>query len=49
MYRKIKGPSWIDIKMAAPSNPQTSWCKVEAVCQVIEIPVCSKSYFLRLQ
>ena len=34
LSRKIRGPSWIDIKMAAPSNPQTSWCKVEALCQV---------------
>lgn len=32
LSRKIKGPSWIDVKMAAPSSPASSWCKVEAVC-----------------
>jgi len=32
LSRKIKGPSWIDVKMATPSSPASSWCKVEAVC-----------------
>ena len=32
LSRKIKGPSWIDIKGLTLSNPATSWCKVEAVC-----------------
>jgi DNA polymerase alpha subunit A len=30
--RKIKGPGWIDVSGAAPCNPPTSWCKVEAIC-----------------
>ncbi|KAK2155699.1 hypothetical protein LSH36_233g04020 [Paralvinella palmiformis] len=28
--RKLKGPSWIDIKMPQISNPAVSWCKIEA-------------------
>jgi DNA polymerase alpha subunit A len=30
--RRIKGPSWIDIKMVSPSEPPSSWCKLEANC-----------------
>ena len=32
MSRKIKGPSWIDIKCpTGPNGPPISWCKIEAV------------------
>lgn len=31
--RKIKGPSWLEIKTPKASSPPTSWCKVEAICE----------------
>ena len=31
--RKLKGPAWLDVKLAKASSPPTSWCKVEAVCE----------------
>uniref|UniRef100_H3AKZ0 Polymerase (DNA directed), alpha 1 n=1 Tax=Latimeria chalumnae TaxID=7897 RepID=H3AKZ0_LATCH len=31
LSRKIKGPSWVDIKMPQLSNQPVSWCKVEAI------------------
>ncbi|XP_071838856.1 DNA polymerase alpha catalytic subunit-like [Apostichopus japonicus] len=31
MERKMKGPSWLDIKLPQPAAQQYSWCKVEAV------------------
>ena len=31
--RKIKGPGWLEIKMASAVIPATSWCKVEGACE----------------
>ena len=30
--RKIKGPCWLDIKLPSASDPPSSWCKFEAIC-----------------
>ena len=32
LTRKIKGPCWLDIKMVSASDPPSSWCKFEAIC-----------------
>ncbi len=29
--RKIKGPCWLDFKAVSTSDPQTTWCKLEAI------------------
>ena len=32
LTQKIKGPCWLDIKMVSASDPPSSWCKFEAIC-----------------
>ncbi|XP_034937343.1 DNA polymerase alpha catalytic subunit [Chelonus insularis] len=44
MERKIKGPSWLDIKLPMPVQSTLSWCKLQANCLKMEyITVCDDS------
>ena len=44
LTQKIKGPCWLDIKMVSASDPPSSWCKFEAICDnPNNVSVLSKS------